>query len=39
LSADKEISANIVGSGNVIYSGNASVESRTIGSGRVSKED
>jgi len=38
--ADKTISATIVGSGNVYYSGNATVgNTRTIGSGRVSKEN
>ena len=38
--ANKTISASIVGSGNVIYTGNASItNSRTIGSGRISKED
>ena len=38
--AEKTISASIVGSGNVIYSGSASItNSRTIGSGRISKED
>jgi len=40
FSADKTISAHIVGSGNVIYSGRATVtDSKTIGSGSVSKED
>ncbi len=38
--AEKTISASIVGSGNVIYNGNAAItNSRTIGSGRISKED
>jgi uncharacterized protein YaiE (UPF0345 family) len=38
--ADKTVSANIVGSGNVVYTGNATItESRTIGSGSVSKAD
>lgn len=38
--ADKTVSATIVGSGNVYYSGNATVgNTRTIGSGRVSKEN
>jgi hypothetical protein len=38
--ADKSVSASIVGSGNVVYSGNATIaDSRTVGSGRVSKED
>jgi hypothetical protein len=38
--ADKSISATIVGSGNVIYSGNATIsDSRTVGSGRLSKEN
>jgi hypothetical protein len=38
--ADKDISAHIVGSGNVIYTGNAVVtNTQTIGSGRVSKGD
>ncbi|HEY2583654.1 MAG TPA: head GIN domain-containing protein [Mucilaginibacter sp.] len=37
--ADKTVSASIVGSGNVIYSGNATMSDvRTVGSGRVSKE-
>lgn len=39
LDAEKEISASIAGSGNVVYSGNANVDSRTIGSGRVTKEN
>ena len=40
LAADKTISARIVGSGSVIYSGNATVgDSRTIGSGRITKAD
>lgn len=40
FSADKTVSANIVGSGSVVYSGNATItESRTIGSGSVSKAD
>ncbi len=39
LAADKDISAHIIGSGNVVYSGNASIsDSKTIGSGRISKE-
>ncbi|MDB4922357.1 head GIN domain-containing protein [Mucilaginibacter sp.] len=38
--ADKSISARIVGSGNVVYTGNATItDSRTVGSGRLSKED
>ncbi|MDB5008345.1 MAG: hypothetical protein JWP45_2738 [Mucilaginibacter sp.] len=38
--AEKEISASIAGSGNVVYTGNATVSnSRTVGSGRVSKAD
>jgi Putative auto-transporter adhesin, head GIN domain len=38
--AEKTISAHIVGSGNVIYTGNATVNnSMTVGSGRVSKAD
>ncbi|MDB5091274.1 MAG: putative auto-transporter adhesin, head domain [Mucilaginibacter sp.] len=38
--ADKSISARIVGSGNVVYSGNATIsDSRTVGSGRLSKEN
>jgi hypothetical protein len=38
FNADKSISAHIVGSGNVIYSGNASLtDVKTIGSGNVSK--
>jgi hypothetical protein len=38
--ADKSISASIVGSGNVIYYGNATIaDFRTIGSGRLSRED
>jgi len=38
ISAEKSVSAHITGSGSVIYSGNASViDTRTIGSGRVSK--
>jgi hypothetical protein len=40
FSADKTVSAHIVGSGNVVYSGNATItDSRTVGSGTVSKED
>lgn len=40
LTADKTVAARIVGSGSVIYSGNATItESKTIGSGSVSKED
>jgi hypothetical protein len=40
ITADKTVSARIVGSGNVVYSGNATItDSRTMGSGRVSKED
>jgi hypothetical protein len=40
FTADKTVSARIVGSGNVVYSGNATIaESKTIGSGSVSKED
>ena len=40
LAADKDISAHIVGSGNVVYSGNASIEdNKTIGSGRIRKAD
>jgi len=40
FNADKTVSVHIVGSGNVIYSGNATItESRTVGSGSVSKED
>jgi hypothetical protein len=40
LHAEKSISAHIVGSGNVVYSGNATVtDSRTIGSGSISKAD
>jgi hypothetical protein len=39
FTADKSVSASIVGSGNVIYSGNATMNDiRTVGSGRVSKE-
>ena len=38
--ADKTVSASIVGSGNVVYSGSATVtNSRSIGSGSVSKAD
>ena len=38
INAEKTVSAHITGSGNVIYSGNASVvDSRTVGSGRVSR--
>jgi hypothetical protein len=40
LAVDKSITAHIAGSGNVVYSGNASIEnSRSAGSGRVSKAD
>jgi hypothetical protein len=40
FSADKSVSAHIIGSGNVVYSGRATVtDSKTIGSGRVSRED
>ncbi|WP_295670649.1 head GIN domain-containing protein [uncultured Mucilaginibacter sp.] len=40
LNADKTVSAHIVGSGNVVYSGNATItDSKTVGSGSVSKED
>jgi len=40
FNADKTVSAHIVGSGNVVYSGSATVtDSRTIGSGSVSKAD
>ncbi|HWZ02636.1 MAG TPA: head GIN domain-containing protein [Mucilaginibacter sp.] len=40
FNADKTVSAHIVGSGNVVYSGNATItDSRTVGSGGVSKED
>jgi len=40
LEADKTVSANIVGSGNVVYTGSASItNSRTIGSGRVSRSN
>lgn len=40
FNADKTVSAHIVGSGNVVYSGNATItDSRTVGSGSVSKED
>ena len=40
FAAEKSISAHIAGSGNVIYSGTASIsDSRTVGSGRVSRED
>jgi len=40
FTAEKTVSARIVGSGNVIYSGNATItESKTIGSGGVSKAD
>jgi len=39
LIADKTISGHIAGSGNVVYSGNATEEDvRTAGSGRISKE-
>ncbi|TWI99845.1 putative autotransporter adhesin-like protein [Mucilaginibacter frigoritolerans] len=40
FSAEKTISAHIVGSGNVVYTGSATVtDSKTIGSGSVSKAD
>ncbi len=40
ITAEKSVSAHIVGSGNVIYSGSAVIaESKTIGSGSVSKAD
>lgn len=40
FAAEKEISASIVGSGNVVYTGSATISSnKTIGSGRVSKAD
>ena len=40
FTAEKTVSARIVGSGNVVYSGNATVtESKTIGSGSISKAD
>jgi hypothetical protein len=40
LTADKSLTAHITGSGNVVYSGNASVvNSRYTGSGRVTKAD
>lgn len=40
VKAEKSVSAHITGSGNVEYSGNASVvDSRSIGSGRVNKVD
>jgi hypothetical protein len=40
INAGKTVSAHIVGSGNVVYTGNASVENTmTVGSGRVSKAD
>jgi hypothetical protein len=40
VSADKSISGRIVGSGNVIYTGNASVTSiKTLGSGRINKAE
>ncbi|MDR3694519.1 head GIN domain-containing protein [Mucilaginibacter sp.] len=40
FNADKTVSAHIVGSGNVVYSGNATItDSKTVGSGSVSKED
>lgn len=40
INAEKTISAHIIGSGNVIYSGKATVSDRkTIGSGRVSKAE
>jgi hypothetical protein len=40
LSADKTVSAHIIGAGSVVYSGNARVtDSKTIGSGGISKVD
>jgi hypothetical protein len=40
FTADKTVSAHIVGSGNVVYSGSATItDSRTVGSGSVSKAD
>jgi hypothetical protein len=40
INAEKTVSARITGSGNVVYSGSASItDSRTIGSGRVSRAD
>jgi hypothetical protein len=40
FSADKTVSARIIGSGNVVYSGHATIaESKTIGSGSISKAD
>jgi Putative auto-transporter adhesin, head GIN domain len=40
VAADKSVSAHIVGSGSVIYSGNATVsDTRFVGSGRVTKAD
>lgn len=40
VAADKSVSAHITGSGSLVYSGNASiVESRSTGSGRVTKAD
>jgi hypothetical protein len=40
ITAEKTVSARIVGSGNVVYSGNATItDSRTIGSGSVSRAD
>jgi hypothetical protein len=40
FAAEKTISTHIAGSGNVVYSGSASIsDSRTAGSGRVSRED
>jgi hypothetical protein len=40
FSADKTVSAHIVGSGSVVYSGNASMSDvKTIGSGSVTKAD
>jgi hypothetical protein len=40
IGADKSISAMIVGSGNVVYTGHAAItDSRTVGSGRLSKAD
>ncbi|ASU36033.1 head GIN domain-containing protein [Mucilaginibacter xinganensis] len=40
LGADKSISASIVGSGNVVYNGNATIsDTRTVGSGRLSRQN
>jgi len=40
LGAERSISASIVGSGNVVYTGSATIsDSRTVGSGRLSKAD